>query len=242
MSVFFLSDLHLRSPRDRVAQLLLKFLRELPGQGDTLILGGDLFDLFVGNKTAFTEPFAELLKEIRELSPKGVEVHYAEGNHDFQLKDVFEPRVKIHADSFALEVAGKKIWVAHGDRIDPEDRGYHLLRFVTRSMPVRALIDHLPNKVLRGLGEWSSRQSRKYNNADRLEPYVIARTKKLFRDYAKARWSEGYDWVFLGHSHLADHWREGEKSYINLGYSDEALLYAQGNPATGSLEPLLYRG
>lgn len=242
MSVFFISDLHLRSPEEKVAKLLKKFLAEVPASGDAVVLGGDLFDLFVGNKEAFTKPFESLIRVISRLGARGVAVHYAEGNHDFQLKNVFGDTVMLHEDSFSLEVDGVKIWVAHGDRIDPEDRGYHLLRFVTRSLPVRGLICALPNKLLRQLGEWSSRQSRKYNRSDRLPAELVARTKMLFREYAERRWTEGFDWVFLGHSHLADHWELGPKAYINLGYSEEALLYARGAPEKRQLTPMVYSG
>jgi UDP-2,3-diacylglucosamine hydrolase len=242
MSVFFISDLHLRTPQDKVAKLFLKFLSAVPVAGDHLILGGDLFDLFVGNKPAFTEPFSVFIAAISALPKRGVTVYYAEGNHDFQLKNVFGSDVNIHADTFAITLPGVKICVSHGDRIDPQDHGYHLLRFVTRSLPVKALVKTFPNKLLRQLGEWSSRQSRKYNNADRLPTQQIERSKNLFRTFAQAKWAEGFDWVFLGHSHLADHWQSNGKNYINLGYSEQALLYARGEIDTRQIRPLVYNG
>lgn len=244
MKVYFISDLHLRASNDVVARLFVDFLQSVPQPGDSLVIGGDLFDLFVGNKQAFVEKFSNIIHSILAVSRRGVAVHYAEGNHDFHLREVFalEPRIQVHEDAFALNCEGNKIWVAHGDRIDPKDHGYHALRFATRTGFVKGLVRALPNAWLEAVGNWSSRQSRKYNNAERIGAVKIKRTKELFQKYAEAKIHEGYRWVFLGHSHLEDRFEKSGAVYINAGYSSEVLLYAEANPAQGIFELKRYRG
>jgi UDP-2,3-diacylglucosamine hydrolase len=226
MGFYFISDLHLRSAKEPVAQYLEKFLKTIPQPGDTLVLGGDIFDLFVGNKSAFKDAFSGVLAAIEACATRSIKIFYAEGNHDFQLSGIFTHQdIKICDDAFALEINARKIWIAHGDRIDPEDYGYKLLRFTTRTFLVRALIWILPNPWLRAIGQWSSRQSRKYNSVERLSSARSQRTRNLFIDYAAAKWAEGFDWVLLGHSHLADSQINGQQYYINPGFSDELTLH-----------------
>jgi UDP-2,3-diacylglucosamine hydrolase len=229
MRLFFISDLHLKSQEDPVALALCDFLRLSPHAGDYIVLGGDIFDLFVGNKQVFKEHFAEVLNAIGSAARIGAKVHYFEGNHDFQLEEVFSHLgVQIHARDFALEINGKKIWISHGDEIDKQDYGYRVLRAVTRSWPLRLLIRAFPEKLLAKLGAWSSRQSRKYNNTESLPLERLTRTKTLFRDYAAARIEQdSADYVFIGHSHQADDMVVGNGRYINLGFSSEKLLYAE---------------
>ena len=53
MSVLIVSDLHIRGPSDPLYSSLLSLLRDRAATGDTVVLAGDLFDLFVGNKKYF---------------------------------------------------------------------------------------------------------------------------------------------------------------------------------------------
>ena len=135
MRVFFLSDLHLEDGDADASERLSLFLRQLPQQNDILILGGDIFDLFVGNKQVFRRRHAKSIESIREVSSRGVIFHYLEGNHDFHFSGVFADcsNICVHRGDFELSANGRRIWVSHGDLIDPEDTGYRLLRAVTKN-------------------------------------------------------------------------------------------------------------
>jgi UDP-2,3-diacylglucosamine hydrolase len=232
VKIFYLSDLHLRSPEEPRAQGLCRFLEIFPQAGDVVIFGGDIFDLFVGNKAVLRQRFADILLGIAGCASRGVEVHYLEGNHDFLLQGVFgdQAGVHLHDGDFSLEKEGVKIWVSHGDLIDPEDRGYRFLRAVTRSLPFRLFLAAVPGSLVGALGEWSSRQSRKYNNAETIDHGRREKIRALYLDFAKARISSGFRHVLIGHSHLPDHvslsgsGNSGE--YLNLGFSSSGLDYA----------------
>lgn len=230
MSLLYVSDLHLRAPDSKKCTRFAAFLREVPATGDTLVLGGDIFDLLVGDKKHFREKYAVIREELQALAAKGVEIHYLEGNHDFHLGS-FLPGAKIQADEFPLDWGGKKIWVAHGDMIDPEDTGYHFLRKTTRSPPFRVFLSLVPGALVGAIGDWSSRQSRKYHDIGDISSARRERLRALYKSFSETKIAEGYDFVLIGHSHIADQLRLGRGEYLNLGFAEDQIPYgvlAQG--------------
>jgi len=233
MRIYFSSDLHLHSTSHEQNERFLGFLENIPKSGDTLVLGGDIFDLFVGDKKIFRKRFAKILEAIRNVEKRACSVYYLEGNHDFHLKRIFrrQERLFVMQDDFELKWGRKTFWICHGDQIDKEDYGYRVLRYITRSIWFRSFLKSIPDGFVKYAGELSSKTSRKYNNIESLPMDRRERTKKLFRDYARGKIAEGYDFVFIGHSHQADQkqfqfsGRFGE--YINLGFSSDKILYAE---------------
>lgn len=236
MSVFYVSDLHLGSGAGPAAVRFVDFLRRKPVAGDVLLMGGDIFDLYLGDKRVFREKYANLLAAIALAAGRGVRVVFLEGNHDFHLEKVFRAcGAETYPESFGLILQGRRIWLSHGDRIDPEDRGYHLLRFVTRSWPFRCLLHFLPGSWIEWIGGASSRTSRQYNRTDRLGPERKARLRELFLGYARERVSEGWQHVLVGHSHLRDQVSLGEGGeYVNLGFVADHLPYAVLEPGSSA--------
>lgn len=216
---------------DPNAKRLLAFLEGVPGKGDILVLGGDIFDLFVGNKPAFQKKFSHILAAIRNLAQRGCTIYYLEGNHDFHLNEVFsiQSGILVKTDDFYLDFDGRKIWISHGDMIDEEDRGYRVLRATTRHPIVRSLIQVIPGDFIDGVGKWSSQQSRKYNNPTSAGADKLQRTRKLFRSYAEEKFKQGFEFVLIGHSHMAEDFPlgGGAGQYVNLGFSQQQLLYGE---------------
>jgi UDP-2,3-diacylglucosamine hydrolase len=234
MRAFFLSDLHLTQGDSPVAQGLVAFLRDQPARGDVLILGGDVFDLFIGNKKFFREKFAAVLEAISSAAKGGVRVYYLEGNHDFHFSGVFgsASSVEIRADEFWVEAGPRRIFVSHGDLIDPDDKGYLFLRALLRNPLVRALVWILPGSWINGIGTLSSRESRKYTDGARQGHQE--RIRRLYLDFARAKMKAGAQHVLLGHSHLPDQVQVNEVGargeYVNLGFTGRELQYAVLHP------------
>ncbi len=249
MSVYYVSDLHLISASQEKTKLFIKFLQAVPIPNDTLILGGDIFDLFVGNKKLFLEEFHEVLSAIKELANKPVKVFYLEGNHDFHLKNALPRNEQIVVDEerFSIPFNGVKIYVEHGDLIDSKDYRYRFLRFILRSIPFKVLLFLIPGRLVRKIGDWLSKKSRKYTDGINEKNNRTNHTRKLFRDFAKTKISEGMDIVLLGHSHLEDNLEleteNGAKgTYINLGFSDSAIPYLRlGGNSRNNLEIIRQR-
>lgn len=242
MRVFFLSDLHLAEGDALSTKRFEKFLRTEIAGGDLLILGGDIFDLFVGNKEVFRRRFEGVISAIAGLRERGISIYYLEGNHDFHLAGVFPPEVNLAEDAFSVNVNGRDIWVAHGDLIDPGDRGYRFLRWFTRLAPLRWLVRALPGSWIDGIGRKSSHESRKYNNTERGAGANHERLRRLYLEYAKEKARNGYKHILVGHSHLRDQVSLPEGGeYLNLGTSAESLVYGVLAEGKDSFEIRHYR-
>lgn len=205
---------------------LLKILRERAESGDTLVLAGDVFDLFVGSKRVFVNRYREFFEEARRAVARGVQLHYIEGNHDFLMKRAFgsPSGLHVHKHDFAIELGGKRFFFAHGDTADHSDYSYRALRAFFRSPPMRAFVKLAPGSWVEGIGKLSARQSRaaKPELASGLPTQGLERLRKIYRNFAAERVSKGYDFVVMGHCHDLDEMsfvvdgRQGQ--YINVGF------------------------
>ena len=116
---FVISDAHYSHKRPH----FLNFLKDIESEKlnpTQLILMGDIFDALIGGVDKTIEKNQEAVSIINRLSNK-IEVIYLEGNHDFNLKNVF-PKVKIFPISMQplrCEYSGKKVILAHGDYSGP---------------------------------------------------------------------------------------------------------------------------
>src|SRR5688572_14037481 len=126
MNLYVVSDLHIWGSEDPLYFSLLSLLRDRAVAGDTVVLAGDLFDLFVGNKPVFTQRYSDFVKEMAKAAGRGVVIHYIEGNHDFLMRQVFEgvSGVMIHPCEVSVELQGKHFYFAHGDTVNPRDYSY----------------------------------------------------------------------------------------------------------------------
>src|SRR4051812_30793408 len=126
MALLVISDLHIHGSHDPLYRSLLALMRETAKPGDTLVLAGDIFDLFVGRKKIFLQRYRDFLDALRETGARGVQLHYLQGNHDFLLERAFGkvPGLKVHSSDVELELGARKFFVSHGDLFDRGDVGY----------------------------------------------------------------------------------------------------------------------
>lgn len=222
-----LSDLHLWGPEDPLYRALLRFIDSKLERGDKFFIVGDLFDLFIGNKTVFTERYNELITRLRALGEKDVEVFYIEGNHDFHLEGIFDdcPHVRMYADLLHYEWNNKRLHICHGDKINWRDVGYQAFRFLTRNLISQCIIEAAPGTLIDRVGSMMSKASRGYN------PEPNDEVVHLFRNYACEQISHGYDFVIMGHSHFMDDMRfrvdNHEGQYVNVGYPRKHRKYLE---------------
>ena len=226
MRVIITSDLHITGPEDPLYPSLLKLITERAHSGDILVLAGDVFDFFVGNKELLTSRYREFIEVLAAAGQRGVKIHYIEGNHDFHLTRAFSnvPGLQIHPADVSFDLAGKRFYVAHGDLVDPKDYGYKALRGFFRSPVMKALVSVLPGKWLDWVGNTSSAVSRKKSPRSPLSLPTdqITRLRTLYRNHAVEKLNLGNDFVVMGHCHDLDEmsFRIGDRfgQYINVGY------------------------
>mgnify|MGYP000146122144 CR=1 FL=1 len=78
-----ISDVHLGTYGARASELV-SYLRSI--QPKTLVLNGDIIDIWQFSKHYFPADHMQVLKEITSLLSKGTKVYYITGNHDEMLR------------------------------------------------------------------------------------------------------------------------------------------------------------
>jgi UDP-2,3-diacylglucosamine hydrolase len=143
------ADLHIDSAEAFGGSIFARWLAEL-GPIGTLVVLGDLFDVWVGPAQAQTPGAALVLEALRQVGARGARVYVVAGNRDFLLGSDFERRTgaRVFPDGFTavLPNAGRALFL-HGDTLCTRDFAYQRLRSVLRSRPVRWIAPRLPLSV-----------------------------------------------------------------------------------------------
>jgi UDP-2,3-diacylglucosamine hydrolase len=215
MRDIFLADAHLLDPADANYRRLLAFLEKQRGEIGTLYLLGDIFEFWVGYRHTIFAPYVPLLETLRRLREAGTEIVYVEGNHDFHLGPYIEGTLgcTVLPDGGPVEIGGQRIFLAHGDLADPEDRGYRLLRSFLRSRAARWLMTRLSPNWTWAIALWAGRRSRERRAGGKEK--VVPREKIL--DYARHYFGKGYDAVVMGHFHAPFLSETGIGTLVALG-------------------------
>ncbi len=223
MKDIFLADAHLLDPADDNYKRLLTFLRQQRGTIRNLVMLGDIFEFWLGYRHTVFAPFVPLLEELRLQRESGTELIFVEGNHDFHLGRYFSETLKcrILPDGGALELDGKRVFIAHGDLVNPADRGYRLLRSFLRCRLSRLLLPLVPPDWAWGVSRWASHQSSRRKKAS--QRYL---PEELLQNFARERFAEGYDAVLIGHFHIPLYRQLDGKLLICLGDWIEQDSYA----------------
>lgn len=223
--IWFVSDLHLLSENDARYDQFCEFLEARERDQSThVFLVGDIFDLWFGSDSYFVKRFARACGAVKRLTSKGVQVHYFEGNHDLHLAEVWEKELGavVHDRAKYFDLGNWRVRVEHGDQMNPDDRGYLILREVLRSRPLFWLSKNLPGESIQMIGDRMSRSSRKWTSS-KLKARDEAAIKKMIRAHAaQAYQEEPFDFIISGHVHVRDDFtwspRESEEARsLNLG-------------------------
>lgn len=223
MKDIFLADAHLLDPEDENYRRLLAFLKQQRGTIRHLVMLGDIFEFWLGYRHTVFAPFVPLLEELRLQRESGAELIFVEGNHDFHLGPYFSETLKcrILPDGGALELDGKRVFIAHGDLINPADRGYRFLRWALRCRLSRLLMALAPPDWTWRISRWASHQSSRRKQCR--QPYL---PEELLLNFARERFAEGYDTVLTGHFHIPLYRQIDGKLLICLGDWIEQDSYA----------------
>ena len=92
-NAIFIADSHFNEKRSQ----LLTFLKKLKAkeiETEQLFLMGDMFDFISGESKYFIKRNNKVITLLKELS-LNMEIIYLEGNHDYNLKELF-PNIKVY--------------------------------------------------------------------------------------------------------------------------------------------------
>jgi len=238
MRTIFLADAHLTSPTERNYRLLLRFLRELEGNTETLFVMGDLFDFWLGFPSNPFSQFDELLLALDSLVRSGCHLVYFEGNHDFHMGATFSNRLgaRIFTGPAVINIQGRRLYMCHGDQINRHDRGYRLLRLILHSRLAAAAVNHIPAGMVLRLKEYLQSRSRAGYQA-KLQRWNY---REIIRTFARSVRERGCDGLVTGHFHLAFSEQLNDPTFDILSLGDWMDQFTYGEISAGTLSLQTY--
>lgn len=195
--VAVVADAHLGGPGGDAAPLIDQ-LEALPGEGcRRLLLMGDLFQLWIGDRRYETPDIARVVETLAGLREAGVRVDYIEGNRDFFLgASPYRHAFDSVGSEVALEAGGRRYLAVHGDGLDRRDWKYRFWRAVSKSRPSRFAARRVPRRYAQRLVFGTERTL----SATNLE-HKRRIPEDVLRAYGRRRLTEGHDVLLLGHFH-----------------------------------------
>ena len=191
MSVFFAGDSHFESrPDPERVRLFLEFLRGV-GEGDTLVLLGDIFDFWFEYPGIVQKAHLPVLCAFKELSQKA-EIIYIPGNHDIWAGPAMEEfGPKVMGSGVMFDLGGKRLLAVHGDMIG---RRNSLGRLILGNPFLTWLYSLIHPSAGIPFASWVSRLSRVRSGRKELPPEVQAWMLKEM--------PEGLSCMVAGHFHV----------------------------------------
>ncbi len=197
--VVVVGDVHLSPEEPEVTQQFLAWLETLPCSCATLILLGDLFEMWLGRPMQ-TDPLPKaVLAKIGTLGAGGMRIAFMPGNRDVLFRGADGVDIEIWGDPVRTTWGERRVVLTHGDQLCTADRAYQSMRRFIHG-PGRALTRIAPYWFMRWLGngmrDLSTREIKKKAVAT------------MDIDYGEARrWLEAYecDLLVAGHVHTGVH-------------------------------------
>lgn len=231
-----ISDLHLGTFGCR-AKELYRYLQSI--RPETLILNGDIIDIWQFRKRYFPKYHLKVIKQIFSLAAKGTKIHYLTGNHDEMLRKFTDMELgNIHlSDKLVLEMDGKKAWFFHGDIFDAS---IHNAKWIAKlggwGYDLLILINSISNWMLEKMGKERYSFSKKIKNS-------VKKAVKYIGDFeetaAELAIDNKYDFVVCGHIHQPQmrkiSRKDGYCTYLNSGDWVENLTALEYNEGKWSL-------
>jgi len=233
VDLIVLSDVHLGTYGCH-AKELLNYLKSVKPK--TLILNGDIIDIWQFSKSYFPESHMKLIRRIMKFVTDGVPVYYLTGNHDEMLRKFSDLSIGSFqlTDKLVLQLGDKKAWFFHGDVFDVTmQHSKWLAKLGAIGYDTLILINSFVNWVL------SLMKREKMSFSKKIKAH-FKDAVKFINDFentaADLAIDKGYGYVVCGHIHQPEirqiKTEEGEVLYLNSGDWVEnltALEYHKGH-------------
>ncbi len=220
--IYFISDVHLGAPalnnNQEREKLFAQWLDEIKDDVAELYLMGDIFDFWYEYKTVVPRGFTRILGRVADLTDRGIPVHFFTGNHDVWVFDYLpaELGVVLHRNEFVTNIRGKKFFLAHGDGIDADDKGYLLLKKIFTNKTLQWLFSRIhPNFALWLAHKWS--KSSRLGKMNSEEEFKV-KNEGMYKFAERILQTEWVDYFIFGHRHkMVDVEMGNATRYILLG-------------------------
>lgn len=219
---YFFSDVHFQTGDSVGQKAFLNCLKTLPKNTKKIYFVGDLFDFWIGHKQLPTA-YQILRNRLAEFIAQGIEIHVLTGNHDpAPMAQLNDTGILVHTQPQAITVGHLKVWIEHGDLIDPSSA---LRRYICR-LARRPFVHRLCRLVPESLA-W--RFARYYTSQP--HQYDMPLHPDLKNGWFRQKYHQGYDAVIIGHYHRALNTRllNVDRSHQLIGLGDwlAQLTYAR---------------
>lgn len=199
MSIYIISDLHLKPTEMTVVDQFKFFLNSITSKENTLFILGDFFEYSIGDDNP--DPFYQnIIQLLKNANLNGLKTYFIHGNRDFLLGKRFEQEslCQILPDPYFLKINHTKIMLSHGDLLCTDDIKYLRYRKVVQSKCFKFLFLKLPLKFRLYLAK---KMRQKSKNNKRFES-IFDVTEKGIKLYAKDS-----DIIIHGHTHKLAIWQ-----------------------------------
>ncbi len=220
--IYFVSDVHLGAPalkNNRERELLFaQWLDQIQPDVEALYLLGDIFDFWFEYKKVVPRGFTRILGRIANLTDKGVPVYFFPGNHDLWASDYFttELGVSVYHHYVVKTIKGKVFFLAHGDGLDADDKGYLRLKKIFTNKLAQWLFSRLhPNFAFSLAHRWSS--SSRLSKSD-IDDNFMVNKDGMYKFATGFPEKDRVDYFVMGHRHrMANVAIDDKARFILLG-------------------------
>lgn len=225
-----LSDVHLGTYGCHAKELLAYLATIKP---KTLILNGDIIDIWQFRKSYFPKPHLKVIKKLLDFASKGTKVYYITGNHDEMLRKFSDTSMGNFSivDKVVLELDGKKAWFFHGDVFDSSiTHAKWIAKLGGIGYDYLILLNRFINWLLVKMGKEPYSLSKKIKSS-------VKKAVKFISDFettaAELAIENEYDYVVCGHIHepkietIIN--KKGSVTYLNSGDWIENLTALEYN-------------
>jgi UDP-2,3-diacylglucosamine hydrolase len=161
----FISDLHLQAALPRTTEVFFAFLEQRAATAERLYLLGDIFEYWAGDDDIDTPYHRSIVEALRRTSECGVQLFWIAGNRDFLVGNTFAAAagLTILNDPQVIELAGRRITLAHGDAQCTDDTAYMAFRAQVRQAAWQQQFLSMPLQQRKAIIEGARKSSQDAN-------------------------------------------------------------------------------
>lgn len=196
---YFISDTHFCESRPTHLQCFESWCAEVPRAGDTVLLLGDIFEVWVGDDVA-TEASKRTETAIKDLVQRSIPVYFMAGNRDFLVGKRFAARTgtTLLPDPSPWTLPnGETCLLTHGDVFCIHDAGYRRFRAITRNTLVQWCFRHLPRSLRLKIADSMRMASKKSQNQKDLA--LLDASEDLVNEMFDR--NPAIELIIMGHTH-----------------------------------------
>ena len=192
----FVADVHLCESRPDASARFFDFLSQVASRSQSLFILGDLFESWVGDDDLAAPLHQTVIKQLADLSVRGVQIFFMHGNRDFMLAEQFARMcgMQLLADPVVVDLYGTPTLLTHGDTLCTADVDYQRYRRMVRQPWLLKVLRALPLSLRQTMAQRArtrSEQAKTHKSATIMDvdPEALI---ALFKQYGVRRMIHGH--------------------------------------------------